>query len=57
MDFFLRILRGSGAVPFLGSSNQQNNTHQFVYRFVFTCFYDFRVHEVYIFHMEVYCSC
>jgi len=52
----MRMLRGSGAMPFLGSSNQQNNTHQSVYRFVFTCVYDFRVH-VYIFHMEVYCSC
>jgi len=54
---FLCILHGSGTVPFLGSGNQQNNTHQSVYRFVFICFYDFRVREVYIFRMEVYCSC
>ena len=35
MDFFcMRIVRGSGAMPFLSSGNQQNNTHQSLYRFV-----------------------
>jgi hypothetical protein len=53
MDFFMRLLRGSSAIPFFGSGNQQSNMHHSLSRFIFTCFYDFRVHEEYIFHMKV----
>jgi len=35
MDFFMRILHGSGAMPFLGSGNQQNNTHQSLSFFIY----------------------